>query len=151
MRPGPYLLEQSHVVALPRRRGATGTCRLGVALLSAAVALAGVVALLLPGRGVVPALVRPAAVPLPRSLSGQSFSRRVSEGTWKKRRERRSLMECKGTVSLSSTNTIYRPIDGNPKNFAMASYLPVHTHGPIGSNLAFSVSPSRTKNGLGWI
>lgn len=80
--PLTHLFEQTSILSLSGRRGSAGTGWLGVTLLPAAVTLAGVVALLLSCRGVVPPLVRPAAVPLPRSFSGQTFSWRVGEGTW---------------------------------------------------------------------
>lgn len=67
------------VWALSRGRGPTGTGRPGVAQLPAAVALTGVVPLLLSGRRVVPPLNGTTAVPLPGSLSTLSFSRRLAE------------------------------------------------------------------------
>lgn len=78
-----HLFEQSSILALTRRRGSTGTGWLGVTLLHAAVTLTGVVALLLSRWGVVPPLVRPAAVTFPRSFSGQTFGWRVSEWIWR--------------------------------------------------------------------
>lgn len=79
MEDDPNLFENPRVLSLSRGCGPAGTGGPGVALLPAAVSLTGVVSLLLSCRGVVPPLVRPIAIPLPRSLSGQAISRGVSE------------------------------------------------------------------------